>query len=349
MTAYGTGRIKPLPPVTAATPVAAGVAGQTNLPWESSITELLSISDWYRFVPEALGLVLLIALIQTWLPDVASGGPLPHPFWVPVLLMSGQYGIMGGLFATLSAAAALYVGGLPSQSATQDFYAYAAVVASQPCAWFATALIIGGLRTLHIHQHADVQERLTRTTVLADDLADGLEQAVGEIERLESRIAGDSSTLASVMRHLASIDATDRLALTASFADVVRFAVAATSFAIYLDVGHGLEACVGVEDRSRIALTAIPALSPSLLAAVQAADPRREVSAEGDRPDELPCWAPIFLPGASRPTGVIVCNRLEPSQVPSVARRRLNEVCRVLQALLAALPEDPGASEHDKP
>ena len=349
MSALGARRLKPVPPVTASIPGAASVAGSASLPFESSITELLSISDWYRFVPETLGLILLIELIQTWLSNVASGGPLPHPFWVPVLLMSGQYGFMGGLFATLSAAAALFFGGLPSQSATQDFYAYAAVVAAQPCAWFATALILGGLRTLQIHQHADAQEKLTRTTALADDLADGLEQAVGEIERLESRIAADPSTLASVMRHLANVEVTDRHALTASFGDVVRFAVAATSFAIYLDVGRGLEACVGVEDRSRIAPTAIPALSPSLLAAVQAADALTEMSADDDRPDELPCWAPIFLPGASKPTGVIVCNRLEPSQVPSVARRRLNDVCRVLQALLAALPETSGASEHDKP
>ena len=88
------------------------------------------------------------------------------------------------------------------QSATQDFYAYAGIVAAQPCAWFGTALILGGLRTLHIHHQTELQERLDQTGLAAEDLADGLERAVSEIERLEQRIAGDSRTLASFLHSL---------------------------------------------------------------------------------------------------------------------------------------------------
>ncbi|HET7880246.1 MAG TPA: hypothetical protein VFL55_05120, partial [Acetobacteraceae bacterium] len=100
---------------------------------------MMSLSDWRWFVPESIGLVLIIVLIRTQMPgDLVDGRALPHPLWIPVLLMSGQYGIMGGLFATLMATAAFFLGGLPLQTADQDFYAYAAVVATQPCAWFGT-------------------------------------------------------------------------------------------------------------------------------------------------------------------------------------------------------------------
>jgi hypothetical protein len=84
---------------------------------EPLLIDLVSLSDWYRFVPETLGFLVLILVAQTLLPGISAAG-LPHPFWIPVLLMSGQYGIMGGLFATLAATAALFFKGLPAQSAT---------------------------------------------------------------------------------------------------------------------------------------------------------------------------------------------------------------------------------------
>ena len=133
------------PGIGASEPTATdGAVRRPRLARERSLTEMMSISDWYWFVPETIGLLLLIALFRAVLPAGASGVGMPHPFWIPVLLMSGQYGIMGGLFATLAASAALFVSGLPPQSAAQDFYAYAGVVAAQPCGWFATALITGG-------------------------------------------------------------------------------------------------------------------------------------------------------------------------------------------------------------
>src|SRR5579871_6905471 len=64
---------------------------------ERSLADILSLTDARRFVPESLGLLLLIGLMQIWLTHgVVGPSSMPHPFWIPVLLMSGQYGIMGG-------------------------------------------------------------------------------------------------------------------------------------------------------------------------------------------------------------------------------------------------------------
>jgi hypothetical protein len=303
---------------------------------ERSLTEMMSLSDWHRFVPESLGLLVVIMFVRTQLSGGPTGlGSMPHAFWVPVLLMSGQYGIMGGLFATLSATAAFFMGGLPAQSATQDFYAYAGIVAAQPCAWFGTALLLGGLRTLHIHHQTDLQERLEQTGQAADDLADGLECAVHQIERLEHRIATDSSTLASFVHSLAKLELSDRRSLLASIADVIRYGVGATSFAIYLKGAHGLEPYLGVEDGARVAATAITPLAPAQLHAIGGAG---EDTAPAVNGDGLARWAPIRLAGAAKLVGVVVCTRLQPSQDPAIAMRRLNEVCRVLAVLLSACP-----------
>jgi hypothetical protein len=326
------------PPPLPEQPASGGAARRTPGPRERSLTEILSLTDAWKFIPESLGLVALIRLAQAWLPDGPVGpSGMPHPFWIPVLLMSGQYGIMGGLFATLAATAVFFIGGLPAQSATQDFYDYAAIVAAQPCAWFGTALVLGGLRTLHMHHQADLQERLEQTALMAEDIADGLERAVGEIERLEHRIATDHGTLAALLHSLAKLDLGDRRSLLSGIADVIRFGVGATSFAIYLQGPRGLESCVGIVDGASVAAAAIPP---------PPADPRhdngRDTADEPPATDahgvmRMPLWAPIRLADVE-PTGVVVCTRLHPSQDPGIAYRRLNEICRLLAVLLLACP-----------
>jgi hypothetical protein len=322
---------------------------RSNPAREPSLVEMMSLSDWCRFVPESVGLLVVILVIRAVLP-AGSLGSMPHPFWIPVLLMSSQYGIMGGLFATLAATASFFVSGLPVQSATQDFYAYAGIVAAQPCAWFGTALILGGLRSLHIHHQTELQERLDQTGLAAEDLADGLERAISEIERLEQRIAGDSSTLASFLHSLAKIELSDRASLLASIADTIRYGVGATSFAIYLKGANGLEPCLGVEDGSRVKPAAIAPLAPPLLQQIRCgggATGAAPAMMGSDCLARTPPWALIRGAGVTDSVGIVVCHRLQPSQDPAVAVRRLKEVCDVLAVFLSACPETvSGASRY---
>src|SRR6185437_594076 len=100
----------------------------------------------------------------------------------------------GGLFAALSASLLFFATELPAQSAAQDFYDYAAFAAAQPCVWLTAALVLGGLRTLHIHHQARLEERLEDIKATAEELAEQLAGAAGEMALLEQRIAGDTAT-----------------------------------------------------------------------------------------------------------------------------------------------------------
>jgi hypothetical protein len=341
MTAIGS--LKPQPLLEKATWLVPGRHAQrAPAPRERSLTEILSLTDAWKFVPESLGLLALILLAQTWLMDGGVGASgMPHPFWIPVLLMSGQYGIMGGLFATLAATAAFFIGELPTHSATQDFYDYAGIVAVQPCAWFGTALVLGGLRTLHIHHHVDLQERFEQTGLIAEDMADGLERAVSEVEHLEQRIATDTNTLAALLHSLARLDVSDRRSVVGSIVDVIRFGVGATSFAVYLAGPRGLEPCVGIEDGISVNPAAIPPLPINLHR-----DTTRGVIppiADDHDVTRMPIWARIRSTDVEA-AGVVVCTRLNPSHDPATAHRRLNEICHVLAALLAVCPTSVSAA-----
>jgi hypothetical protein len=306
---------------------------------ERSLAEILSISDWRGFVPESIVLLAVIWFVQSTVLGVPTApGVMPHPFWIPVLLMSSQYGVMGGLFATIAATALFFISGLPLQSATQDFYAYAGVVAGQPCAWFGSALVLGGLRSLHILHHTELQEQLDKTLVASEDLADGLERAVSEIERLERRIAVNASTLTSFLHGLGKFELNDRSSQVASIADLVRHGVGATSFVIYLEGARGLEPIVGVENDFPLPQSAISPLEPALLDEIRGRTPSRPVTtaSDGAIPAHTPRWEPIRRAGSTEPVGVVVCHRLQPSLDPAIAARRLGDVCRVLAVLLSA-------------
>jgi len=283
----------------------------------------------------------VISLVKMTIFDgYVAPGSMPHPFWIPVLLMSCQYGVMGGLFATLAGTSWFFFGGLPPQSATQDFYDYAEVVAGQPCGWFATAFVLGGLRSLHIHHENGLREQLDQIRLAAEDLVDGLENAIGEVERLEHRIAADSTTLTSFMHSLAKLDLRDRASLIGGIGDLLRHGVGATSFVVYLKGLHGLEPMLGVDNGSSLTPAAIAPLAPSLLEELRtgvAARGTLPVMA-GDRQARMPHWAPIGLAGPAGPAGVVVYSRLQPSQNPAVAARRLDDLCRVLAVLLSACP-----------
>jgi len=79
------------PGIGASEPTATdGAVRRPRLARERSLTEMMSISDWYWFVPETIGLLLLIALFRAVLPAGASGVGMPHPFWIPVLLAAAR-------------------------------------------------------------------------------------------------------------------------------------------------------------------------------------------------------------------------------------------------------------------
>ncbi len=303
---------------------------------ERTLSELLLITDWRWFVSETLGLLAIVMLVRPLLPSTLGGiGALPHPFWIPVVLMSAQYGVMGGLFAALAASAAYLLNAPPPQSAMQDFFEYAGVVAVQPCAWCATALILGGLRTLHIHNHTTLQDRLDQTSLTADELADAVQSAVGEVDQLEQRIATDTTTFASLLDSLAKLDISNRRTLLTRMADVIRCSVGAIDFMICLDGPRGENPCLVSKDGDTVEdAKAIEAAMASPIA---------------ERPANA-LVVPIRQNASAKPLGTLVCQRLLPEQAPGIARQRLNAVSSLLAALLMVCPDfSAQAPDEDAP
>lgn len=309
---------------------------------DPTLVEMLSLSDWWKFVAETIGLLLLLVVVDLqMLKGNAPTSTMPHPYWIPVLLMSGQYGILGGLFATVAATAAYFMIDVPSQSAAMDFYAYAGTIVGQPAAWLASALILGGLRSLHIRHSCDLKEQLVDLEIVADELSDGLENALREVRNLERRIAVDASTVAAVSRSMARLNSTTSQAAAASFRHLVQHSVGATSFTIYLKEQSGFKAAYALDGGRTLPIAAVPPLETSLVEALSKTEAILDgVQLSPETGERVPVIAALVRrPDNGEALGAVVCQSASLSQNATVAGRRLDDLARALAAVLSACAE----------
>src|SRR3954470_3928529 len=102
---------------------------------EWKISKMISpcaVPGWYESV-----LIFVILLCIEWMiPGPASLARLsPHPFWIPVILISSQYGSASGLSITGCAGALSLFARWPEKPAQEDFYRYSMRIWREPILW----------------------------------------------------------------------------------------------------------------------------------------------------------------------------------------------------------------------
>lgn len=119
------------------------------------------------------GFLFLVLMIIEWIiPGAASLAQIaPHPFWVPVILLSVQYGSRTGLVVAAVATGLSWLAGWLPQTSQEDFYTYSLRVCREPALWIGAALIIGGLRNRQIDERLALEERLLITERQRDTIA----------------------------------------------------------------------------------------------------------------------------------------------------------------------------------
>jgi hypothetical protein len=310
------------------------------------LLDMLSLAVWRKPVLETFAFLAVIKVLQRWVFGAAAIPGLPHPYWLPVLLASCQYGVRGGMIASV-AASLVYWFGLSPPSAAQDFYTYVGMVALQPAAWLATALVLGGLRNLHIHQSAELADELAVCRQRANDLSDGLERATAEISALERRIAIDMSSVAALSRSFSQIDMSGRRAAAVSYGELFRVGTGTATFTIYLKDFDGYVPVWAVEDGATRSTKSMELLSSTRIEAIMTENAGHGATGStGEGETGTGCYVVRVPPSdvGSEPQAVIVCGR-DPSQDARQFRRRADELSRALATLLHACP-DPSSGVH---
>ena len=125
-----------------------------------------------------------------WLhPGIELADIRPHPFWVPVLLLSLQYGTVSGLLAASVAIALTALNGFPEQSTSETYFAYFLKIWIEPILWVGAAVLLGQFR---MRQIALKQALVVQVTELASQratLADYARNLRAHSTALERQIA----------------------------------------------------------------------------------------------------------------------------------------------------------------
>ena len=158
----------------------AATYGLDILPPLSALVELASI------------MAVLLAIDWLW-PALDFNNIQPSPYWLPVLLLSLQYGTASGSVAAIAAIAAFFAFTvLPEQGVGENEFAYRLRVLSQPILWIATAVFLGQFRMVQIAAKRELTRRLAEMEMQAQTLADYANRLRGRCDVLERDIVARS-------------------------------------------------------------------------------------------------------------------------------------------------------------
>jgi hypothetical protein len=172
---------------------------------------------------------------------------------------------------------------------------------------------------------AELTRSLEDTRESLFDLTGGFERALAEIDRLERRIAGDTSTVDAVIRDLARLDLSDPKEMTESFIEVIRDGVGANIVSLYMMTPRGSTSFIRMEADETLSRSEALNFSGALLEAL--ASNRGAISLQDfDGGSLLPpgalCAAPVKAEPGVPLDGVIFVERLAPNRDLGDAARR---------------------------
>ena len=179
----------------------------------------------------------------------------PHPFWVPVLLIAAQYGLENGLFAAAVASIALLgFHDLPLQPG-EDIVSHTTRLAFNPALWITGALLVGGLAERHLGRTRDAGRARIMAETETGILRESVEHLAQANETLENRVAGQLATFAGLYEAAKAVERETPGEVLIGAARLVRSALNAKEFSIFLLNDGVLEAalCEGWQTQNNFA------------------------------------------------------------------------------------------------
>lgn len=139
---------------------------------------------------EILLLVVLPGLLDHFVPAFPSlNDTQPHFFWLPVLLLSVQYGTVSGLLAAGCSILLSALLGWPEQEIGENHFSYLLRIGLQPVLWLTAAIILGQFRLRQIEQKVVLSQTVGELAAQRHAIAEHARNLRTRCETLERIIA----------------------------------------------------------------------------------------------------------------------------------------------------------------
>jgi hypothetical protein len=143
----------------------------------------------------AEGAVLLIGMTLLDYVGVMSFGDWPvHPFLFAVVLLSAQYGIVGGILAALGAISLSHIDGWPPRPIDMSYAAYFGYVWADALSWMLAGLMVGAVTSNRIRVVQEQATRLRKATLAESLIAAQYEVLAQRTHQLERELASHTGT-----------------------------------------------------------------------------------------------------------------------------------------------------------
>ena len=141
-------------------------------------------------VAELMAIVALLLIVDWIWPALDINNIQPSPYWLPVLMLTLQYGTASGTLAVIVAIIAYFsFVTLPEQGVGENEFAFRLRILSQPILWIATAVVLGQFRMVQIAAKRELGQRLAELKTQRDTLADYASRLRTRCDALERDIA----------------------------------------------------------------------------------------------------------------------------------------------------------------
>ena len=274
----------------------------------------------------------------------------PHPFWIPVMLLSLQYGAVQGLVAAAAAVGVLFVLQPPGQAIGEDYFAFWLRAWFEPSLWVVAALVLGEIRYTQISERDDLRSEVAHAERKAQALSAASRELMIRIAKLERQIAGGGSLITSEA-HSAIVDF---YRVTAeNFSDKLSRHISVllgdVEFGLTLGVGNPhasiqpIGDTIGGASGNEVAFQAVLnelRRKPRVLCVANAGDgPLEDLRAV--------FVAPIVHPGTNNLIGTLAIGRFRGTTVTSDIEEHIGILCRTIGVVVCriwpALGDEPPA------
>lgn len=269
-----------------------------------------------------------------------AGGTFPSAYWLPVVVLSLQYGMTTGLMAAVTAAGLDVWGGLPPTSMTEDVYAYVARVAAQPAAWTCVALLIGHTRTREIERTLELDAQLAEEVKHSAAVAQLCSELRQRGHMLERHIAANAnSSVIDVAEAITGLYETRWDSISERLARFIVLMMGTAEFSVYLLRGSGLKLVFSHEEQSQHALSVTVEADSNLFAAIVQQRKTLAASRPADREllgDRDLLIGPLMDQGVTgHVIGMLVIGGADLSDFPEDIERRFALTCAQLSRLFS--------------
>jgi hypothetical protein len=143
----------------------------------------------------AEGAVLLVGLTLLDYVGVAPFADWPvHPFLFAVVLLSAQYGILGGILSALAAIGLSHIDGWPARPIDMSYAAYFGYVWADALSWMLAGLMVGAVTSNRARVIQEQAAKLRKATLAESLIAAQYEVLAQRTHQLERQLASNTET-----------------------------------------------------------------------------------------------------------------------------------------------------------